>query len=112
MRADANTTLTRRQLLRSAGGATAGLTFAGLLGKTVASSLTRSTAPPRAPQWRSRPDLRIPTLTVLRREDGVSENPIFIAPYNAPAGQAGAVIVDNDGEAIWENPLHGKGTRN
>jgi hypothetical protein len=105
-------TLTRRQLLRSAGVATAGLTFAGLLGKTVASSLTRSTAPPRAPQWRSRPDLRIPALTVLRREDGVSQDPIFIAPYNAPAGQAGAVIAGNDGEAIWENPLDGKVTTN
>jgi hypothetical protein len=111
MGADAKT-LTRRQLLRSAGVATAGLTFAGLLGRTVASSLTHSTAPPRAPQWRSRPDLRIPTLTVLRREDGVSADPIFIAPYNAPAGQAGAVIVDNDGEAIWENPLAEKVTTN
>jgi hypothetical protein len=102
--------LTRRQLLRSAGIATAGLTFAGLLGRTVASSLEPSTAPPRAPQWRSRPDLRIPTLTVLRREQGVSEDPIFIAPYNAPVGQAGAVIVDNEGEAIWENPLAEKVT--
>jgi hypothetical protein len=105
-------TLTRRQLLRSAGVATAGLTFAGLLGRTVASSLTHTTVPPRAPQWLSRPDLRIPTLTVLRREDGVSADPIFLAPYNAPAGQAGAVIVDNDGEAIWENPLAGKVTTN
>ena len=110
---EANTkTLTRRQLLRSAGVATAGLTFAGVLGKTVASSLTRSTAPPRTPQWRSRPDLRIPTLTILRREHGVSQDPIFIAPYNAPVGQAGAVIVDNDGEAIWENPLAEKVTTN
>jgi hypothetical protein len=105
-------TLTRRQLLRSAGVATAGLAFAGVLGKTVASSLTRSTAPPQAPRWRSRPDLRIPTLTVLRREHGVSEDPIFVAPYNAPAGQAGAVILDNEGEAIWENPLAGKVTTN
>jgi Arylsulfotransferase (ASST) len=105
-------TLTRRQLLRSAGIATAGLTFAGLLGRTVASSLEHAPVPPRAPKWRSRPDLRIPTLTVLRREQGVTTDPIFIAPYNAPVGQAGAVIVDNDGEAIWENPLAEKVTTN
>ena len=49
---------------------------------------------------------------MLHSEDGVSEDPIFIAPYNAPVGQAGAVIVDNDGEAIWENPLAGKVTTN
>jgi len=104
--------LTRRQLLRSAGIATAGLTFAGLLGRTVASSLEPSTAPPRAPKWRSRPDLRIPTLTVLRREQGTSKDPIFIAPYNAPVGQAGAVIVDSEGEAIWENPLAERVTTN
>jgi hypothetical protein len=105
-------TLTRRQLLRSAAIASAGLTGAGLLGRSVAISLTPSTAPPRAPTWRSRPDLRIPALTVLRSERGISADPIFIAPYNAAAGQAGAVIVDNDGEAIWENPLAGKVTTN
>jgi hypothetical protein len=109
---DAKRALTRRELLRSAGLATAGLTFAGLLGRTVASSLTPSTAPPHPPTWRSRPDLRVPTLTVLHREQGLSTDPIFIAPYNAPVGQAGAVIVDNDGEAIWENPLAGKVTTN
>ena len=42
----------------------------------------------------------------------MSADPIFIAPYNAPGGQAGAVIVDNDGEAIWENPLAEKVTTN
>ena len=49
---------------------------------------------------------------MLRREEGVSKDPIFIAPYNAPGGQAGAVIVDNDGKAIWENPLAEKVTTN
>ena len=43
---------------------------------------------------------------------GVSPEPIFIAPYNAPNAQAGAVIVDNSGEPIWENPLNGKVTTN
>jgi hypothetical protein len=103
-------TLTRRQLLRSAGMATAGLALAGVLDRAVAKSLLASPAPPHAPAWRTRPDLRIPSLTVLRCEHGVSPEPIFIAPYNAPAGQAGAVIADNSGEPIWENPLAGKVT--
>jgi hypothetical protein len=103
-------TLTRRQLLHSAGVAAAGLTLAGVLDRTVAQSLVSSATPPRAPQWRTRPDLRIPSLTVVRNDERASADPIFIAPYNAPAGQAGAVIVDNNGEAIWENPLAGKVT--
>jgi hypothetical protein len=105
-------TLTRRQLLRSAGIATVGLTFAGALDRALAGSLSAGATPPHAPRWHSRPELQIPTLNVLRREADASPEPIFIAPYNAPNGQAGAVIVDNAGEAIWENPLAGKVTTN
>jgi Arylsulfotransferase (ASST) len=105
--------LTRRQLLRSAGIGAAGLAVAGTLGE-IASVAFASPAPrpPRPPKWHTRPDLQIPALTVLRREQGVSGDPIFIAPYNAPVGQVGAVIVDNDGQPIWENPLAGKVTTN
>lgn len=106
--------MTRRQLLRSAGIGAAGLTLAGTVGELVSGALasSRSTAPPLAPRWHSRPDLQIPTLTVTRSEHGVSTDPIFLAPYNAPHGQAGAVIVANSGEPIWENPLAGKVTTN
>jgi hypothetical protein len=106
--------MTRRQLLRSAGIGVAGLTLAGTVGELVSGALasSRSTAPPVAPRWHSRPDLQIPTLTVTRSEPGVSSDLIFLAPYNAPRGQAGAVIVDNSGEPIWENPLAGKVTTN
>jgi arylsulfotransferase ASST len=107
----ASRTMTRRQLLRSAGAGAAGLALAGGLGEVVSGALaSRSPGPPAPPKWRSRPDLRIPALTIAHSEDGVSSDPIFIAPYNAPVGQAGAVIVDNDGQPIWENPLAGKVT--
>jgi hypothetical protein len=78
-----------------------------VLGELVTGAFaSRSPGPPRAPRWRTRPDLRIPALTVNRNEAGTSTDPIFIAPYNAPNNaQAGAVIVDNRGEPIWENPL-------
>ncbi len=121
-------TITRRQLLRSAGAGAGGLALTGtlveLLRGSGSSSGAASSAPsstldaaqaalaPLPPSWRTRPDLRIPALTVLERERGASHAPIFIAPYNAPNAQAGAVIVDADGEPVWENPLEGKVTTN
>ncbi len=108
-----NPNLTRRQLLRSAGIGAAGLTVAGTLGEIASVAFASpGPGPPRPPQWHTRPDLQIPALTVTRREQGVSSDPIFIAPYNAPVGQVGAVIVDNEGQPIWENPLAGKVTTN
>ena len=108
-----NPNLTRRQLLRSAGIGAAGLTVAGTLGEIATGAFASpGPKPPRPPKWHTRPDLRIPSLTVTHREQGVSDDPIFIAPYNAPVGQVGAVIVDNEGQPIWENPLAGKVTTN
>ena len=104
-------TMTRRKLLRSAGAGVAGLALASTAGEVISGALgAHSPLAPRVPRWHSRPDLRIPALTVTRREEGASEDPIFIAPYNAPQGQAGAVIVDSYGEPLWENPLPGKVT--
>jgi hypothetical protein len=106
--ATASQRMTRRQLLRSAGIGAAGLTLSGAVGEIVSGALaSHGPAAPAVPHWHSRPDLRIPSLTVARKEAGVSTDPIFIAPYNAPNAQAGAVIVGNDGEPIWENPLAG-----
>jgi hypothetical protein len=105
--------MTRRQVLRVGGVAAAGLTLSGVLGEVVSGALaprSRSLAPPGLPRWRTRPDLRIPALTVLRSEEGASSDPVFIAPYNAPNAQAGAVIVAADGQPVWENPLAGKVT--
>ncbi len=106
-------TLTRRQLLRSAGVGAVGLGLSGVLGEIVSGALaSRNPAPPAPPRWRTRPDLQIPSLTVTHSEQGVSSDPIFIAPYNSPTGQVGAVIVDNSGQPIWENPIAGKVTTN
>jgi Arylsulfotransferase (ASST) len=105
--------LTRRQLLRSAGIGAAGLAFAGALGEIASVAFASpGPGPPAPPKWHTRPDLRIPALTVTHREQGVCTDPIFIAPYNAPVGQAGAVIVAGDGQPIWENPLAGRVTTN
>jgi len=63
---------------------------------------------PSAPGFHSRPDLRIPAMTVARRPGAVSPGLLLLAPYNAPAdAQAGAVIFTNSGDPIWEQPLAG-----
>jgi Arylsulfotransferase (ASST) len=107
-------TLTRRQLLRSAGAGAVALAATGGFGELLAGALASSpsTAPPLPPRWHTRPDLRIPALTVTHSEPDACSDPIFIAPYNAPVGQVGAVIVDAGGEPVWENPLAGKVTTN
>jgi Arylsulfotransferase (ASST) len=111
--AGANPNPTRRQLLRAAGIGAAGLTLTGAIGELVTGAFVSSgRASPEPPNWHTRPDLRIPPLTVTHSVQGVSTDPIFIAPYNAPNAQAGAVIVANDGQPIWENPLAGKVTTN
>jgi hypothetical protein len=117
--ADVNPPMTRRQLLRLAGVGAAGIAVAGSAGEILAGALASSRGsasaagePPLAPRWHSRPDLQIPALTVLHRDQGASTDPILIAPYNAPHAQAGAVIVAGNGEPLWENPLAGMVTTN
>ncbi|MGO9488429.1 MAG: arylsulfotransferase family protein [Solirubrobacteraceae bacterium] len=106
--------MTRRDLLKVAGRTGAGLALAGGLGELFArvSAAPLPGAPPLPPRWVTRPDLRIPALTVSLRESGASTDPIFIAPYNAPNAQAGAVITDYLGRALWEHPIEGKVTTN
>jgi Arylsulfotransferase (ASST) len=90
-----------------------GLGLSGVLGEIVAGALTpRTPGAPAPPKWHSRPDLSIPSLTVTHSEPGASGDLIFVAPYNSPTGQVGAVIVDNSGQPVWENPLAGKVTTN
>jgi outer membrane protein assembly factor BamB len=116
----AGSRLTRRELLR-AGGAIALAGVAGTAaGDELSSGLTvlpvnhvLSSVAPADPQFRTRPDLRIPALSVARISGGLAGGLIFIAPYNAPTGQqAGGVIVDNSGQPVWENPLNGLVTTN
>jgi hypothetical protein len=105
--------ITRRQLLRSAGVGALGLGLSGVTGEIVAGALApRGPGAPKLPVWHTRPDLRIPALTVTHSQAGASGDPIFIAPYNVPVGQVGAVIVASGGQPIWENPLAGKVTTN
>ena len=48
----------------------------------------------------SRPDLRPPILSVVRRTDDVASGHLFMAPSSGP-GQRGPLIVDDTGEPVW-----------
>jgi len=54
--------------------------------------------------FRSRPDLRPPTVTVTARSAAVSSGDEFLAPYSGP-GQSGPMILDQNGGLIWFKSL-------
>jgi hypothetical protein len=60
--------------------------------------------------FRSRPDLRPPTVTTTVHAAGTTPGDIFIAPYSGP-GQYGPQILGEDGSTIWFLPLSPAGAR-
>ncbi|HEY3865044.1 MAG TPA: arylsulfotransferase family protein [Solirubrobacteraceae bacterium] len=54
--------------------------------------------------FRSRPDLRPPTVTVTASSPATAPGEIFTAPYDGP-GQSGPMILDPDGGLIWFKAL-------
>ncbi len=60
--------------------------------------------------FRSRPDLRPPTVTVTAHSPSSTPGEIFIAPYSGP-GQYGPMILGEDGSLVWFDPLSPAGTR-
>jgi hypothetical protein len=102
--------LSRRQLLLAAATAATGgaLVASGRSGAHALGELLAPLAVSAAPPYVTRPDLRIPPLRVSTPARAVAPGLILVAPYNAPAGsQAGAMIVDNAGNPLWEQPLAG-----
>jgi hypothetical protein len=77
----------------------AGFDFHPLGAEDAAGSTLRS--PNDVLQFRSRPDLRPPRLTVLRK--GGSDRCLFLSPSSGP-GQRGALILDERGEVVWFRP--------
>jgi hypothetical protein len=61
-------------------------------------------------RFRSRPDLRPPTVTVGVRAAGTTPGDVFIAPYSGP-GQYGPMVLGEDGSTVWFDPLSPTGTR-
>jgi hypothetical protein len=82
-----------------------------VLGSRVATGfdIADATAAPSATEaepvrlFFSKPRLRPPRVTVLRRTEGTEDGLLFLAPSSGP-GQRGVMIVDNDGEPVWFHP--------
>jgi hypothetical protein len=60
--------------------------------------------------FRTRPDLKPPTVAVTARAPGTAPGDIFIAPYSGP-GQYGPMILAEDGSLLWFDSLSPTGTR-
>jgi Arylsulfotransferase (ASST) len=54
--------------------------------------------------FRSRPDLKPPTVTVTTRSADAAPGDLFLAPYSG-AGQYGPMILDGNGQLIWFKAL-------
>src|SRR5262245_1303519 len=75
-------------------------------GCTNSSASSAGTAPYR--HYHSRPDLRPPTVQILKRARDTAPGYIFIAPKKDVV-QAGPMILDNLGRVIWFEPLNTHG---
>ena len=117
--------LTRRRFLKMVGAGTACLAVTGTagLGLLGRAPKVRPLHPPRvgtlhatkvsplpdAPRanaegpwsFRSRPDLRPPTVEVIEEAHDTAPGYIFVAPQEDDTGQGGSLAVDDGGQVVW-----------
>jgi len=104
--------ITRRRFLGALTAGTALVALSGSLG-CEPSSRTKASAAPQGPGqariFRSRPDLRPPTIKVNKNLPGAAPGHIFVSPKKGPGEEAptqdAPLIVDASGEPIWFHPL-------
>lgn len=80
-----------------------GLCF-GALGSILLASSGSAKTPPPTLQFRSRPDLAPPVVTVATDKPGVAPGYLFIAPKQ-DALEKGPEILDDRGQPIWFDPV-------
>jgi Arylsulfotransferase (ASST) len=95
--------VTRRQLLSTAGGALVGAVVLPR-GAGAQAAPSRVAAADPVESFHSRPTLQPPTLAIAKRPEARSSNYLFLAPFTGP-GQHGPLIVDDRGEVVWFHPL-------
>jgi hypothetical protein len=105
--------ITRRRFLGVLSAGTAWVALSGPLG-CGQSARTKAAAAPRgagaAMTFRSRPDLRPPSVKVNVSSPKTVPGYIFVSPKKGPGERAptqdGPLIVDDTGEPVWFHPLH------
>jgi outer membrane protein assembly factor BamB len=96
--------LTRRRLLVSGGvvatavAVTSSLRMPGAVDALYVDAASQ-------PTFRTRPDLQIPGLDVAAGSRAATSGLLMLAPYGAKGKQAGPMILDANGELIWQQPL-------
>ena len=97
--------LTRGEFLKAAGGGIAG---ALALDATIGASTAIARSAPTSQSFQSRPDLRPPTTRMIYSPGATAastEGYLFVGPTAKPAAQAGALIVDANGQPVWFHPV-------
>jgi hypothetical protein len=108
--------LTRGQFLRAAGGGVACLLLRGNGAGAALRNASRLRGSYRGSMARSqsylsfvsRPDLRPPALYLNNPAAAAGNSPegyLFVGPTSKPEAQAGALIVDAQGQPVWFNPV-------
>src|SRR6266850_615589 len=82
------------------------LVFAAACALLLLSGALTNDARAEAPtsRYQSRPDLKPPTVEILKRTKRIAPGYIFIAPKKEVV-QAGPLILDNRGRVVWFLPL-------
>jgi hypothetical protein len=109
--------LSRRRFLGVAGGATVALAVSGCGGYGPRSSITRTAkvktieaAAITEPPFRTRPDLRPPSVLVSRRPSDPGDDLFVLTDIHRGGGQQGPLILDRAGRLKWFMPVSDHGT--
>jgi hypothetical protein len=104
--------ISRRRFLGALSTGAAGITLAGTLGCESTSrprAFASTGGPGRARAFRTRPDLRPPTIRVYAGSSDAADGYIFVSPKKEPGGRAPSqdapLILDGSGEPVWFHPL-------
>ncbi len=113
-----STKITRRRFLGAVAAGSLWITLTGALGCERSPRARAIASPARGEQplaFRSRPDLRPPTIEVRTQAPGTAPGYIFVAPKKEPGASGPSedapLIVDDGGQPVWIYPVQSNAER-